>query len=65
MIKRLLWIFLSLAFPWLVLLLHDNPGGSFVALVMQATLIGWLPASIWALRTVKEGRADEKNTSKK
>lgn len=38
--------------PWLVLLIKDNPGGAVVALIMQATLIGWPFASIWAWRTV-------------
>ena len=52
--KGIFWGFLCLAFPWLVLLLHDNPGGAFVALALQASAIGWIPASIWAFRTVKE-----------
>lgn len=38
--------------PWLVLLIKDNPGGAVVALIMQATLIGWPFASIWAWRAV-------------
>ncbi len=50
------WAFLSFAFPWLVLLIYDNPGGAIVALFMQATLIGWPPATIWAMRTVKENQ---------
>jgi len=54
MIIRLLWRFLCLFFPWLVLLIHDNPGGALIVLIMQATLIGWIPATIWALRTVHE-----------
>lgn len=38
--------------PWLALLIYDNPGGAFIALVMQATIVGWIPASIWAWNTV-------------
>lgn len=56
MLKRLLWKFLCIAFPWIVLLLHDNPGGALTAVLMQATLIGWIPATMWALRTVKEAK---------
>lgn len=52
--RGFLWRVLCVFFPWLVLLLHDNPGGAFVALVLQATAIGWIPASIWAFRTAKE-----------
>ena len=63
--KWMLWTFLSVAFPWLVLLLHDNPGGAVVALVMQATAIGWIPATLWAMRTVKEAETKQKNQPKK
>ena len=50
---RVLMSILALFFPWLVLLIYDNPGGALVAIVMQATLIGWPFASVWALRVVK------------
>ena len=50
--RRIFMSFLAIFFPWLVLLLHDNPGGAAVALVLQATFIGWIPASIWAWRVV-------------
>ncbi len=60
------WAFLSFAFPWLVLLIHDNPGGAVVALFMQATLLGWPPATLWAMRTVRENRnLGKKKFSKK
>ena len=49
--KRLFIAFISVVAPWLVMLFHDNPGGAFVALVMQATLVGWPFATIWAWRT--------------
>lgn len=57
MMMRIFWTFLSVAFPWIVLLIHDNPGGAIVALVMQTTLIGWIPATLWAMRTVQENRS--------
>jgi len=43
---------LALFLPWAVLLAYDNPGGAFVALVMQATIIGWPFATAWAWRTI-------------
>lgn len=49
--KRIIMSILAILFPWLVLLLNDNPGGALVALVMQATVIGWPFASVWAWRT--------------
>ncbi|KTC87009.1 hypothetical protein [Legionella brunensis] len=64
MIGRIFWTCLALSFPWAVLLLDDNPGGALVALIMQATLIGWIPASIWALRVVQENSTPTKKKKK-
>lgn len=44
----------AFCFPWIVLLANDNPGGALLALVMQATVIGWIPAGMWALRVMNE-----------
>ncbi|KTD46042.1 hypothetical protein Lrub_2839 [Legionella rubrilucens] len=52
--KRLFFFFLSMAFPWLVLLIKDNPGGAVMALIMQASIIGWIPAGLWAMRVLNE-----------
>lgn len=50
--KRIIISFIAIAMPWLALLLYDNPGGAFVALIMQATIIGWPFATLWAWRTI-------------
>ena len=50
--KHKLMSTLAVLFPWLVLLLEDNPGGAVVALIMQATIIGWPFASVWAWRLI-------------
>lgn len=50
--KKILLSILSIFFPWLVLLLFDNPGGAVVALVLQATVVGWPFASMWAWRMI-------------
>jgi uncharacterized membrane protein YqaE (UPF0057 family) len=51
--KQIALKILALFFPWLVFLIEDDPVGALIALLMQASIIGWLPASIWAWRTVK------------
>lgn len=50
--KRLFLAFLAIVFPWVVMLIYDNPGGALIAIIMQATIVGWIPASMWAWRTV-------------
>ena len=60
--KRTFMSFLALFFPWVVLLIDDNPGGAIVALVLQATIIGWIPAAMWAWR-VAHGTEKHKKKS--
>ena len=50
--KRIMMSILAIFLPWLVLLLYDNPGGAFLALFMQASIIGWPFAAVWAWRLV-------------
>lgn len=56
--KRILLV-VAIFLPWLVLLIEDNPGGAFLALVMQATLIGWIPATLWAFKAIRESEKVE------
>jgi len=50
--KKFFASLLAIALPWLVILFDDNPGGAILALVLQGTVIGWIPASMWAWRVV-------------
>lgn len=45
---------LAVFFPWMILLIYDNPGGALVALIMQATIIGWPFATIWAWQVLSK-----------
>lgn len=62
--KKIFKSMLALSFPWIILFMEDNPGGAFVALVLQATGIGWIPASIWAWQIVHkpEAKINKKST---
>jgi hypothetical protein len=60
--KRVVLSILAIAFPWLILLINDNPGGAVIALVMQATIIGWPFAAIWAWRVINP---EKKNASQR
>jgi len=64
MIKRIFMFFLAVFFPWLVLFLEDNLGGALIALIMQASIIGWIPASIWAMRTLRQARMNQTKSKK-
>jgi uncharacterized membrane protein YqaE (UPF0057 family) len=51
-VKHIGLSFLAIFLPWVVLLIKDNPGGALLALILQATAVGWIPASIWAWNLV-------------
>lgn len=50
--KKFAHAFTAIFFPWLTFLILDKPLHALVAMILQATLFGWLPASIWAWKTV-------------
>lgn len=55
---------IAVLLPWLALLIKDNPGGAFVALIMQSTVIGWPFAAMWAWRTVHPPKVAQNDSSK-
>jgi hypothetical protein len=52
MIKKIFLSMLAVFFPWAILLVYDNPGGAVVSLIMQATVIGWPFATVWAWKLI-------------
>ncbi len=49
--------FIAIILPWLSFFLRGKILTGFVCLILQITLIGWLPAAIWAVMS----RSNEKN----
>jgi uncharacterized membrane protein YqaE (UPF0057 family) len=51
-------IIVALLLPWLALLMRGRILQGILCLLLQITLIGWLPAAVWALVVVmKDERA--------
>ncbi|AWH87056.1 YqaE/Pmp3 family membrane protein [Flavobacterium album] len=48
-------------FPWLSLFLQGKIMSGFICLVLQLTLIGWIPAFIWAVSSLNRMYADRRN----
>lgn len=62
MISRIFKALVAIFFPWLILLLEDKPGDAVIALIMQASILGWPFAAAWALRVqrgVRKAKAAE------
>ncbi|MFL9844638.1 YqaE/Pmp3 family membrane protein [Flavobacterium rhizosphaerae] len=47
-------------FPWLSLFLQGKIISGIICLILQITLIGWLPAFIWAYTSLNRMYADRR-----
>ena len=54
---------LAIIFPWLSFILRGHILTGIFCLILQATLIGWIPAAIWAVISLQNER-EERRTNK-
>ncbi len=54
---RLLIAFLL---PWLTFFTIGRPIAGVICLVLQLTLLGWIPATIWAVYALSQFNTDQK-----
>lgn len=52
---------LAILLPWLSFLLRGRILSGILCLVLQITLIGWLPAAAWAVISLQDARAERRN----
>lgn len=53
-------LFIALFLPWLAFFTIDRPIAGIVCLVLQITLLGWIPAAIWAVYALGQYKTDRK-----
>jgi uncharacterized membrane protein YqaE (UPF0057 family) len=51
---------IALFFPWITFFTMGKIGQGILCLILQCTLIGWLPATIWAFVTIGGYHADKR-----
>lgn len=51
---------IALILPWLTFFTIGRPIAGIICLVLQFTLIGWLPATIWAVYALSQYKTDKK-----
>jgi uncharacterized membrane protein YqaE (UPF0057 family) len=51
---------IALIFPWLTFFTIGRPFAGAVCLLLQITLIGWLPATLWAVYALSQYKTDKK-----
>lgn len=53
-------LILAIFLPFLVFFTIGRPIAGVVCLILQLTLIGWLPAAIWAVYALSQYKTDRK-----
>ncbi len=51
----------AILLPWLSFLLRGKLLTGILCLLLQITLIGWVPAAVWAVISLQNSRADRRN----
>jgi uncharacterized membrane protein YqaE (UPF0057 family) len=53
-------LLIALLLPWLTFFTIGRPLAGLVCLILQITLIGWIPATIWAVYALSQYKTDKK-----
>lgn len=52
---------IAIFFPFLSFILRGRILTGIICLILQITLIGWIPAAVWAVISLQNARADRRN----
>ncbi|MFN0292378.1 YqaE/Pmp3 family membrane protein [Pedobacter helvus] len=52
---------IAIFFPFISFLLSGRILTGIICLILQITLIGWIPAAVWAVISLQNARADKRN----
>lgn len=53
-------LLIALLLPWLTFFTIGRPMSGVLCLILQLTLIGWIPAAIWAVYALSQFKTDQK-----
>jgi uncharacterized membrane protein YqaE (UPF0057 family) len=53
-------LIIAIILPWLLFFTIGRPLAGIICLILQITLIGWLPAAIWAVYALSQYDTDQK-----
>ena len=53
-------LLIALLLPWLQFFTIGRPIAGIIFLILQLTLIGWLPAAIWSVYALSQYKTDQK-----
>lgn len=53
-------LLIALILPWLTFFTIGRPIAGILCLIFQLTLVGWVPATIWAVYALSQYKTDKK-----
>ncbi|NYF78196.1 YqaE/Pmp3 family membrane protein [Granulicella arctica] len=53
-------LIIAFLLPWLTFFTIGRPIAGIVCLILQITVLGWLPATIWAVYALSQYKTDQK-----
>lgn len=53
-------LILAILLPWVQFFTIGKPIAGIVCLLLQLTIIGWIPASIWSVYALSQYKTDKK-----
>ncbi|WP_323142971.1 YqaE/Pmp3 family membrane protein [Massilia phyllosphaerae] len=53
-------LILALFLPWLTFFTIGRPVAGIICLILQLTVLGWIPATIWAVYALSQYKTDQK-----
>ena len=53
-------LLIAFIFPWVTFFTIGRPIAGVICLMLQITLIGWIPATIWAVYALSQYKTDKK-----
>lgn len=53
-------LLIAFVLPWLTFFTIGRPFSGILCLILQITLIGWVPATIWAVYSLSQYKTDQK-----
>nr|WP_313971564.1 YqaE/Pmp3 family membrane protein [uncultured Neisseria sp.] len=53
-------LILAIFLPWLQFFTIGRPIAGIICLILQCTLIGWIPAAMWSVYALSQYKTDQK-----
>ena len=53
-------LLLAIFLPWLLFFTIGRPLAGIFCLILQITILGWIPAALWAVFALSQFKTDEK-----